>query len=293
MTHDKIVDYDTPALLSWEEAVRWLRDQPDQQELVRACYYDDPLLDAAQRFAGSEEWAATRALLPRVPNGAALDLGAGRGISSFALARDGWTVTALDPDPSALVGAGAIRALAAQTHLPIAVVEQIGEQLPFERERFDLVYGRQVLHHAQDLARLCREVWRVLKPGGVFVATREHVISDERDLDVFRASHPLHRLYGGENAFTLAAYRAAITQAAFRKVRSLGPCDSVINYFPISQSEQERSYRALLERMTGPSVVGLAWRAERVRRTLVWSIGKALSWRSTEPGRLFSFMAEK
>src|SRR5690242_3469561 len=128
---------DTPALLSWEAAVRWLREQPDQHELVRACYYDDPLLAAAQRFADGEEWAALRALIPSGPSGAALDLGAGRGISSFALARDGWAVTALEPDPGDLVGAGAIRALAAEARVPITVVEQFGERLPFASDSFD------------------------------------------------------------------------------------------------------------------------------------------------------------
>ena len=44
----------------------------------------------------------------------ALDLGAGRGISSYALAREGWQVTALEPDPSMLIGAGAIRSLVAK-----------------------------------------------------------------------------------------------------------------------------------------------------------------------------------
>lgn len=27
---------------SWEQAVQWLREQPEQQELVLAAYYDDP-----------------------------------------------------------------------------------------------------------------------------------------------------------------------------------------------------------------------------------------------------------
>lgn len=37
--------------VSWEASVQHLRAQPDQQALVEACYYDDPLLDAARRVA--------------------------------------------------------------------------------------------------------------------------------------------------------------------------------------------------------------------------------------------------
>lgn len=140
---------------------------------ARACFFDDPLLDAAQRFHTSSEWTATRDLIPRPP-GHALDVGAGRGIASYALARDGWTVSALEPDPSNLVGAGAIRALSAESGLPIEVEQQWGKSLPFASNSFDVVLCRQVLHHARDLRAFCREVARVLKPGGTVIATRGH-----------------------------------------------------------------------------------------------------------------------
>ena len=62
---------------------------------MRACFFDDPLAAAAERYYRSSEWAAVRALLPPRP-GLALDLGSGRGISAYALARDGWRVVALE-----------------------------------------------------------------------------------------------------------------------------------------------------------------------------------------------------
>lgn len=221
---------------TWEEAVLWLRAQPDQVELVRACFFDDPLVDAAERYYSSSEWDAVRTLTGP-STGRALDVGAGRGISSYALARDGWQVTALEPDPSAVVGAGAIEQLAETSGLRIEVVRDWGESLPFPDASFDLVYGRQILHHARDLPTLCAEMARVLKPGGTFIATREHVIFKDADLAVFLAQHPLHRLYGGENAYRLGEYKRAIKNAGIRMGRVLNPWASAINLHPRTARE--------------------------------------------------------
>ena len=49
---------------SWEEAVNWLVSQPEQQDLVKACYYDRPALQTAERFWNSDEWKSIQKLLP-------------------------------------------------------------------------------------------------------------------------------------------------------------------------------------------------------------------------------------
>lgn len=260
---------------TWERAVMWLQAQPDQAELVQACYYDDPLLDAAERFHSSSEWKAVRSITGRAA-GCALDVGAGRGISSYALGRDGWQVTALEPDPSSVVGAGAIRQLAADAGMTIDVVETWGETMPLPDAAFDLVYGREVLHHARDLAGLCAEMARVLKPGGTFLAAREHVIFKDSDLATFLAEHPLHHLYGGENAYRLSEYKAAIEGAGIRLVRILNPWASAINLHPRSIADVAELIHARI-----PLVPAAMLSPSLLRR---------LGWLLRSPGTSYSFV---
>lgn len=217
--------------MNWEESVEWLKKQPDQQKLVKACFFDDPLIDAVKRYYESTEWEEVKKYLP-MKRGRVLDIGAGRGISSYAFAKDGWDVTALEPNLSSGVGAGAIRELARENNLNIRVVENWGEKLPFEDAGFDVVYMRQVLHHAKDLAGFCKEAGRVLKSGGLFMATREHVIFKKEDLPVFLAKHPLHKLYGGENAFLLEEYKKAIENSNIKFEHILNTFESDINLYP-------------------------------------------------------------
>ena len=266
--------------LSWEDAVRQLREEIGNRSLVEACFYDDPLLNAAERFHTGTEWAATRRLLGPV-RGAALDIGAGRGIASFALARDGWVVTALEPDPSALVGAGAIHALARDSGLAIDVAQTWGEELPFADAGFALVYCRQVLHHANDLQQLCREIARVLRPGGLMLAAREHVISHAADLQIFLDGHPLHRLYGGEHACLVHEYEEAIRASGLALDQVINSYASDINLYPLTVADMKRQF---LRRMYLPA--GLA--------ALIPDV--AVAWagsRTRAPGRLFTFVAHK
>ena len=278
---------------TWEQAVAWLRDQPDQQALVRDCYYDDPLIDAARRFAAGEEFRAVSAWLPPAA-GRALDLGAGRGIGSFALARSGWRVTAVEPDPSDLVGAGAIRRLVDAGRVAIEVVENHGETLPFEDGAFDLVYARQALHHASDLATFVKEAARVLRPGGRLIATREHVISRDTDLDAFLDAHPLHRFYGGEHAYRLDEYVDAIRAAGLTVAKVVGPFDSVVNYFPETSGQVRARCRRLLARLTGNALAGVLANDRRaLGRAVLARVAARLSAECDTPGRLFSFVADK
>ncbi|MGY4623000.1 class I SAM-dependent methyltransferase [Bradyrhizobium sp. USDA 4486] len=274
---------------SWEEAVLWLRDQPDRRQLVLDAYYDDPLLEAAERYHASEEWHHISSYL-KGRSGTALDVGAGRGIASYALAHEGFRVVALEPDPGPVVGAGAIRDLARRSRLAIEVVEEFSERLPFDDGSFDVVFARAVLHHTRDLNAACKEMHRVLKPGGILVAVREHVISREADLEAFLKQHPLHHLYGGEHAFLLSDYVDALRGAGFCGITVLTPLRSPINLFPhtldtLRDMIAQRLSQLLPLRSVWQTILG----SDRFLRVML-SLAERFDHR---PGRLYSFIAQK
>lgn len=275
---------------TWEQAIEWVRTQPEYHKLLIDAYYDDPLADAAERYWRSDEWRGVRKWLPNAP-GRALDVGAGRGIASYALARDGFQVNALEPDGSSLVGAQAIRALAAQTGLAIDVTQEFSERLPFADQQFNVVFARAVLHHTKDMAAACREFMRVLKRGGVLIAVREHVLSRTEDLSAFFDIHPLHKLYGGENAYLLEQYLGAIRAAGLELKKVLAPLDSAINYAPYTllQLQSEIALRIGRRVPGGAAVVRTALRLRGA-----WPITRALlQLVDHRPGRLYSFVAQR
>ena len=269
---------------SWEAAVAWLAAQPDYADVLADAYLDQPLRRAAERYRASSEWAALQQWLPP-SRGRALDLGAGNGILAYAAAADGWQTTAIEPDPSLTVGAGAIRALAAETGVTIDVVEAFGEQLPVADASFDVAFARQVLHHARDLGSLCAELARVTKPGGLVVTLRDHVISDSTQLQPFLDSHLLHNRYGGENAFTVSEYRGALEAAGLTIVRALGSFASPINYGPQSDAGIRAAVVGRARRIPGAATV--------VRALPFATLTRLLGFVDRRPGRLWSFICQK
>ncbi|MGR3436753.1 MAG: bifunctional 2-polyprenyl-6-hydroxyphenol methylase/3-demethylubiquinol 3-O-methyltransferase UbiG, partial [Shimia sp.] len=95
-----------------------------------------------------------------------LDLGCAGGFMAEALDDRGARVTGIDPAQDAIEAA---RAHAAQGGRDIRYDVGVGEALPYEDARFDHVVCVDVLEHVQDLAQVCREVARVLRPGGLFL----------------------------------------------------------------------------------------------------------------------------
>jgi SAM-dependent methyltransferase len=99
-------------------------------------------------------------LLRRFPHERFLEIGCGEG-ALLARLTTGQT-SAIDLSTEALKRA--------RTRSPARLSVALAERLPFPSNSFDLVFGIGVMEHFLDLDEATREVRRVLKPGGHYVA---------------------------------------------------------------------------------------------------------------------------
>jgi ubiquinone/menaquinone biosynthesis C-methylase UbiE len=283
----------TQQLISYEASVNWMREQLQYAEMIELCYLDRDNLASAQRFAASEEFLETCRLL-RIqsdqPSMRVLDLGCGNGIASYAFANMGCTVMAVDPDMSDDVGLLAAQRLREKiSRGSITIAQATAEALPFPDNTFDVIYERQALHHFSDLRKGLTECARVLKPGGLFLAAREHVVTDAQQLELFLTEHILHQLHGGENAYSVAHYQRNLRQAGLAIVMTMAPMDNVINHFPVSNAEVQQG---MIDRLTA-RLGGRLGRAIANQPLIEKAYRRYQSRRNQSPGRVYSFLCRK
>jgi SAM-dependent methyltransferase len=102
--------------------------------------------------------------LSALPPGArVVDLGCGSGTFTEQLRQAGYSAAGLDISPK-LIALGRVR------HPDLELIEGDVEDLPFAPESFDGVLLSGLVHHLPDPRRCAAQVFRVLRPGGRFVA---------------------------------------------------------------------------------------------------------------------------
>lgn len=133
------------------------------------------LYDGISRIAAISVGGETRlrklpyAGLTIAPESQVLDLCCGSGQSTKFLVQYSQNVTGLDISPVSLERA--------QRNVPQAkYVEALAEDIPFPDNNFDLVHTSVAMHEmtTSQLQQILKEVYRVLKPGGVFALVDFH-----------------------------------------------------------------------------------------------------------------------
>lgn len=106
------------------------------------------------------------------PPGPVLDLGCGTGMLMYRIARQFPDVELIGLDPSANM-----RALAHQRLPQAQLLDASAKEIPLPDHSMATVISNFALHHLdhEDKAQCANEVFRVLRPGGVFLFGDQHV----------------------------------------------------------------------------------------------------------------------
>jgi len=288
--------------MTWEETIESIRSKPEFTTLVHDAYFDSDLVANVERFrAGAEFLETLRLLKLHRPEATSIaDIGSGNGISTIGFALEGYTVFSIEPDPSLTIGAGAIRQLSKHFNLDgkVKVAERYGEDTGLQSAQVDVVYIRQAMHHAYRLDGMMNECFRILRPGGLLFTVRDHVIFDDKDKAWFLEAHPLHKFYGGENAYTEHEYKSAMRASGFEVLAMFRYYESIINFFPMTEADvknlaarKESEILKPLRNKVG-AIANISFVREWYKRYRKFNPDTVYD-EHRVPGRLYSFIAQK
>lgn len=151
----------------------------------------------------------------KLSNKRVLDIGCGVGEISVFFAGQGATVTGVDISSEMIKTTKTLAKLhkvAQRVNSEIADIQS----LPFKSNSFDIVYGKAVLHHV-NLNEAVKEVYRVLKPGGIAI------FSDPLDYNLFiKLYESISRTLRSENERRLNLKDIQFIHTIFKKVEWIG-----------------------------------------------------------------------
>jgi tellurite methyltransferase len=144
-------------------------------------------LDLQQEFGSIDIYLFDQLLKGRLQRGMSiLDAGCGGGRNLVYFLRNGFKVHGVDHSPEAIALARALANGIEPDHVSDRFRVEAIEKMSFADERFDVVLSSAVLHFARDEKHweaMVNELWRVLKPGGIFFARLSSTIGVQDQLD--------------------------------------------------------------------------------------------------------------
>lgn len=134
--------------------------------------YDDSYLSPYWEFYNAVTWHNLKAFLPRLSGRKVLDIGGGTGLWALKLAKSGYEVTCADLSQKMLeVGRRKAERLGFGSRITF-LKQDICDLSSFAQDSFDLVLAQgDPLSYCADARQAVKEVHRVLKPKGFFIAS--------------------------------------------------------------------------------------------------------------------------
>jgi tellurite methyltransferase len=145
-------------------------------------------MDLQELFGEIDVYLFDQLLKKRItPNMRVLDAGCGSGRNLFYFLNSGYDVCAVDKSLISIAQVQKLVSMLAPS-LPAANFRaEPVEQMSFDDASFDVVISSAVLHFASDEEhwfRMVREMWRVLKPGGIFFARLASNVGIEEKIEL-------------------------------------------------------------------------------------------------------------
>jgi len=123
-----------------------------------------------EELPAKQMWAATvfarlSRVVPIADRARVLDVGAASGGFLIACSQFGYQGEGIEPWEEARLNAAKI---SEHLGIPIRIVDGTAESIPYEDDTFDVVHASSVIEHVFDVEKAFTEIYRVLKPGGIF-----------------------------------------------------------------------------------------------------------------------------
>ncbi|MBN1517249.1 class I SAM-dependent methyltransferase [Candidatus Sumerlaeota bacterium] len=157
------------------------------------------------------------AALGDIRNKHGIDIASGFGWAATRFAKQNARMTAADFNITEFNGLGAARhALDEQTQFDLLQCD--AEELPIQNESLDFAFICSALHHFTEPARAVQEVYRTLKPGGMFILICEAIRTGFCDAYRDKKNPDIHEFRNAginEQSFKQSEYERMFLQAGF------------------------------------------------------------------------------
>lgn len=192
-----------------------------------------------------------------------IEIGAGSGRDTIALAKDGAVAFVLDYSPASL---RIVQAQARAQGVTVHLVQADALRSPFRDDAFDVVFHQGLLEHFRDPAPLLVENRRITRPGGVTIVdvpqTFHLYTVMKQILIAFDAWFA-----GWETQFTPAGLERRLAAAGFELRRTYGEWMVPGLWYRVARELGKRAGVALPLEPKGPRFWAAGW--EGLRRRLV------------------------